>query len=326
MQLSKNTFFKDQDSNEIREKAKESHEQDHFSWDGFPHYNPVSAWKYLKKYEKSFYPIPYIVETPSKTPRPSNCLRFVCISDTHGYHYDIPGGIPSGDVLLFAGDFSCNSLKEEIDSFCNFLDLLPFKYKIVISGNHDIVFDVDFYNQFWKEFKHPSKLSTSDEILELKRHCTYLHDQGCSVEGINIYGSPYQVWFCQWAFGLERGSECRKKWESIPLGTDILITHGAPMGRMDISRDKRHNGDADLLEIVREKIKPKIHVFGHFHDNNGVSYDGQTVFINASILTDKYNPKYSAIVFDFPVSTKIEESCIDSKHFDEKEMPQSSKS
>lgn len=36
--------------------------------------------------------------------------------------------------------------------------------------------------------------------------------------------------FCDWGFNLERGKPCLDKWNLIPCDTDILITHGPPLG------------------------------------------------------------------------------------------------
>ena len=33
-----------------------------------------------------------------------------------------------------------------------------------------------------------------------------------------------------WGFSLRRGKPCLEKWRNIPLDTDILITHGPPVG------------------------------------------------------------------------------------------------
>ncbi|MCK4490026.1 MAG: hypothetical protein KAU23_07180 [Anaerolineales bacterium] len=50
------------------------------------------------------------------------------------------------------------------------------------------------------------------------------------IDGTKFYGSPWQPWFYDWAFNLQRGPEIRSKWELIPEGIDILITHGPPYG------------------------------------------------------------------------------------------------
>jgi hypothetical protein len=75
----------------------------------------------------------------------------------------------------------------------------------------------------------------------------------------------------------------RRIWEKIPEDTDILITHGPPLGiylyEKEIEKfyylfililgfgdqvaDDYHVGCFDLLDIVRNKVKPKYHIFGH---------------------------------------------------------------
>ena len=69
-------------------------------------------------------------------------MRFVVISDTHNRH---PKTLPDGDVLIHAGDFTMVCEPKELQNFQNFLMKTPFKSKIVIAGNHDIMFDEDFY-------------------------------------------------------------------------------------------------------------------------------------------------------------------------------------
>lgn len=71
-------------------------------------------------------------------------IRFVCISDTHSAEQQIEF-MPKGDVLLHAGDFTTIGLEHEIQNFNDWLKELPYQYKVVIAGNHDIPFDVENY-------------------------------------------------------------------------------------------------------------------------------------------------------------------------------------
>lgn len=162
------------------------------------------------------------------------------------------------------------------------------------------------------------------------------------MQGIKIYGSPWQPWFHDWAFNVERGEAIRQKvggirllpwccpccssrralplslsqspraltmfwnhafgcshgmqWKRIPSDTDILMTHGPPIGHGDLlfpSGERsgrgcgtvassaqrmqlaqlahvpvRHvcrQGCVDLLREVQLRVQPKFHVFGHIH-------------------------------------------------------------
>ena len=94
---------------------------------------------------------------PSK-PKAEGSTRFVCLSDTHALHGDIPF-VPEGDVLLHAGDFSNIGLNEDVISFNQWLGDQPHVHKVVIAGNHDIPFDAVNYlpvsNHPWESFfKH----------------------------------------------------------------------------------------------------------------------------------------------------------------------------
>jgi hypothetical protein len=103
-----------------------------------------------------------------------------------------------------------------------------------------------------------------------------------------IYGTPWQPEFFNWAFNLPRGEKLKEKWDMIPVDTDILITHGPPFGKLDYVRYGNENvGCEELMKRV-EEIKPKIHVFGHIHEGYGYVFDGNTHYINASVLNDRY--------------------------------------
>lgn len=85
-----------------------------------------------------------------------------------------------------------------------------------------------------------------------------------TVEGLRIYGSPWQPEYGNWAFNLDRGAPLKAKWDLIPEGVDILITHGPPKGFGGQTREGDVGCD-DLLEAVN-RVKPLIHVFGHIHE------------------------------------------------------------
>ena len=61
-------------------------------------------------------------------------IRLICISDTHTHK---PNSLPAGDVLVHAGDLTNAGTIAEIQDQIDWLSSLPFKYKVVICGNHD---------------------------------------------------------------------------------------------------------------------------------------------------------------------------------------------
>jgi hypothetical protein len=49
---------------------------------------------------------------------------------------------------------------------------------------------------------------------------------------ICVSALPRQPVFCDWGFNLERGQPIQEKWDMIPDDTDILMTHGPPIGML----------------------------------------------------------------------------------------------
>jgi len=143
-------------------------------------------------------------------------MKLITISDTHGLHWSLD--IPDGDVLIHAGDLTDRGILEEVSEFNTFLGTLPHPHKIVIAGNHDLCFE---------DYRM--------DCEEALTNCIYLQDQEVTIDGVRFYGSPWQPWFYDWAFNLERGPEIRAKWDLIPEGTDVLITHGPPYGIGDLT-------------------------------------------------------------------------------------------
>ena len=130
------------------------------------------------------------------------------------------------------------------------------------------------------------------------------------IEGIKLYGAPgiparsyfYKANYMQY-------SSPKEKWNYIPIDTDILITHTPPRYLLDYGQHKfgfRREGDIELLYQVC-KIRPKIHCFGHNHDEPGVirvlysedfTYPGEaTLFVNAAMARAIIPP----IVIDFAI-------------------------
>jgi len=216
--------------------------------------------------------------------------RITFISDTHTKHKGL--SLPGGDILIHSGDIMSSgySIMEVYDFLLWFDSIDNYDFKIFIAGNHDRVFQND-----------------SDKIkgiLTGYKTIDYLEDDFVQLEfedeTIKIWGTPWQPWFYNWAFNLPRnGPGLASKWEMIPEDTDILITHGPPMGILDrVERDNQNVGCELLLEKIQE-IKPKINVFGHIHEGYGYISNGNTHFINASVLDGRYVLNNKPITIDW---------------------------
>ena len=75
----------------------------------------------------------------------------------------------------------------------------------------------------------------------------------------------------------------------IPEDTNILVTHGPPLGICDQNSAKQHAGCPELLDTVK-RVKPQVHMFGHIHEGYGTRTTEDTLFINAASI-DKVTQK-----------------------------------
>ena len=205
-------------------------------------------------------------------------MRIVLISDTHGLHRRVK--IPDGDLLVHAGDLTNHGELEQVEDFNAWLGGLPHAHKIVIAGNHDFCFE------------------KPDRASRLLTNATYLLDSETRAGGLRIWGSPWQPWFFDWAFNLERGPEIRAKWKLIPAGIDILVTHGPPAGFGDKTVGGDFAGCTDLLDELRARVRPRLHVFGHIHEGYGIFRDGSTTLVNASTCDIQYRAVNPPVVID----------------------------
>jgi len=198
-------------------------------------------------------------------------MQIVAISDTHGKHRDLQP-LPKGDVLIHSGDVSRGGTKEQITDFLEWFAAQNHTHKIFIAGNHDFFF----------EQADPEEVNSiiPDGVI-------YLNDSGMKINGVQFWGSPITPWFNNWAFNRDRGDEIKKHWELIPDDTNVLITHGPPFGILDETVYGNRTGCEDLLLRV-DQVKPKVHIFGHIHEDYGNFKKGETSFVNASVLDDWY--------------------------------------
>lgn len=204
-------------------------------------------------------------------------MRVCFISDTHNQHVEVP----KCDLLIHSGDFSGRGTEKELRNFNKWMGSidLPATHKIVIAGNHDFIFERD---NLWAR--------------SLVTEFTYLQDELYEVDGLRIYGSPWQPEFFNWAFNLT-SDKLKDVWKMIPYNLDILITHGPPLGVRDMTAEGDHVGCTYLLDAVLEKM-PKVHAFGHIHEGYGISNCNGVKFVNASSVNLMYEQVNHAITLD----------------------------
>lgn len=177
----------------------------------------------------------------------------------------------------------------DISDFNSFLGRLPHQHKIVVGGNHD-----------HRLARDPKKAKA--QFTE----AIYLVDECVVISGITIYGAPWQPIFndraCD-AFALPRGKALKEKWDMIPPGVDVLVTHTPPSGILDQNGPVSH-GCSDLAAAVLA-LKPKYHVFGHIHSHHGMITYGQTRYINCNVQGENGELR-SALLLDYDSGELLE--------------------
>lgn len=196
-------------------------------------------------------------------------LSIVCLSDTHNQHRQIK--TPECDILIHSGDISYRGTEHEIYDFLEWYAIQPGKTKILVPGNHDF---------YLEDLHRRNKLTT----FGMSWNVMILHNRMVEINGLKIYGTADQPWFHNWAFN-RSPEQLTESYFKIPE-VDILVTHTPPYGILDRVRDydKYHRvGSKELLKVLQD-IKPKIHCFGHIHEDAGIRGDHETLFINAAYL------------------------------------------
>lgn len=200
-----------------------------------------------------------------------------CIADLHGFEPELPGG----DLLIIAGDMTASDQIPQWVRQFRWFQAQPYKYKVIVAGNHDGFLEQGF----------PEK----DEDF------IYLCDSGTEIEGIKIWGTPWTPWFpgvnphCK-AF-MDSESYLDKRFELIPEGLDILISHGPAYKILDKNRKEAYCGSSSL-RCALARAKPKYHAFGHIHECGGQRFvykncETNTVCINCSYVDGDYEPLFN---------------------------------
>lgn len=102
------------------------------------------------------------------------------------------------ECLIFSRFFVWFSLHFFL--FC-LVGTLPYEFKIVIAGNHELTFDKEFMADLVKQdyyrFPSVSKLKPEDfdNVQSLLTNSIYLQDSEVTVKGFRIYGAPWWVTF-----------------------------------------------------------------------------------------------------------------------------------
>jgi Icc-related predicted phosphoesterase len=174
----------------------------------------------------------------------------------------------------------CQGTAEEFQYF----NLLVAKFKkhvckkfILVFGNHDVY----CFRDDWKLMA--SMLSNVD-------HCLVF--ETVNVFGLTIHGCPW-CWMHSWDYHVRSPSIdaataiSAAGFDTIPENLDILLTHGPPWSVLDLADATDTyagtvSGSRPLFEQVAV-ARPRVHLFGHIHEQHGAVRHGSTLFVNSAM-------------------------------------------
>ncbi|KAI1143180.1 Metallo-dependent phosphatase [Hypoxylon sp. FL0543] len=193
---------------------------------------------------------------PVKPPRNKQPIKIVCLSDTHE---SIVKDVPDGDLLIHCGDLVNNGRAASIQKQIDWLVSLPHQHKVVVCGNHDSWFDINARSEEDTLLHQTVDLKT---VHYLERKSITLAFKGG--RKLNIYGAP-DIPQCGGPDNAFQYTSQQNPWAgTIPLDTEILVTHTPPRHHLDLGL-----GCPNLLQEIWQK-KPKVHMFGHVHWGRGI--------------------------------------------------------
>ncbi|MBK6781966.1 MAG: metallophosphoesterase [Gemmatimonadetes bacterium] len=153
-----------------------------------------------------------------------------------------------------------------------------------IAGNHDFAFE---------------RQAAVAEAL-VPPEVTYLRDQAVSLDGLTVWGAPWQP--LVHGLGVQPGAwaGARGRMGRIPDDVDVLLTHGPPHGILDqtSARPPERVGCADLRRRIASLSRLRLHTFGHIHEAYGIERHGDVTFVNASTCDLRYEPRNAPVVVE----------------------------
>jgi Icc-related predicted phosphoesterase len=210
--------------------------------------------------------------------------RILIISDTHDqWPYSDSNPAPKVDVLLHCGDLTqvggLPAFRRAIEN----IKAIDAELKLVIAGNHDLELDEKWVRD---NIEGEDELEDSANVIAFfkaqKTHGVHYLEEGTHTftlkHGANftIYASPYTPEFNGYAFAYGTEDRFSSGTHSIPENVDIVMTHGPPIlessaYKLDINRKGDHCGCGKLAKAI-QRVKPRLHCFGHLHEGRGAAY------------------------------------------------------
>jgi hypothetical protein len=251
----------------------------------------TQATKRARSYSSDTFPSPKRarIDAAAVSMADSKKVRFLVMSDTHGA--DLPLTIPDCDVLLHCGDLTEDGSPNSIAQALSALSQAKAELRLVIAGNHEISLDKKYYLAEGRDASDigkahalvspeaESKASQSGVVFLSEGTYRFTISSGAT---FGIYASPYTPSQGASAFQYPTNEDRFNAANSTPVwaknvGTessiipnhvDIVMTHGPSKYILDTATDGQSAGCEHLRHAI-ERVKPKLHCFGHIHKGYG---------------------------------------------------------
>jgi len=231
-------------------------------------------------------------------------LKLLAMSDMHGQLPEPARVATPADVAVIAGDITPKSqmyyggtasgrytqMRWILNEFLPWLTLLPVRHVVLTWGNHDHVGE------------HPDLLP--DSVWPARVHV--LVNRSVTIDGVSFHGVPHTPRFHNWAFNDDdTPGALGRRWAQVPVGTDVLVSHGPPFGVCDTAR----RGDSDPLGSRTQAAwlqsadpnRPRVVICGHIHGSGGQSATcGDSHVYNVALVDESYRPCRNPRVIRLP--------------------------
>jgi hypothetical protein len=218
-------------------------------------------------------------------------LRILHLSDTHSLHRPGIPDLPAADLLLHTGDFTKDGTDDEYLDFNGWIGYWKnagrVKHCVAIAGNHEFHYPS---NEVVEGRLTPAVVLDPSYVRSRLSNATFLAHEQVVFDGLRIFGStwePYSDGGCPdnpgtlpteqvlWAAYCSSNPPpphppSAHKFDRIPAGTHVLMTHGPASGVLDWEGQSHAYGSSAALRQRIIACDVKAHLFGHIHEQRGV--------------------------------------------------------
>lgn len=224
-------------------------------------------------------------------------MKITAISDLHGF---LPDDLPGGHLLILAGDYTRADKVKEWVEFYQWINKQNYEKIVYIGGNHDGFLSYGCDNVLGDKIEY-----------QYDKYIEYLCDTGTEFMGYKIWGTPHSLLFpgvnplCTSFMGTE--NSIGEKFNLIPKGIDILISHSPPYGILDSVRrfgeTKSQSAGSKSLRKAVKRVLPMYSFFGHIHEHGNKGWylktrKEYTFCYNVSYVNRNYEPVNKVLSFE----------------------------